>query len=86
MNTSTVGRGVVGVRKGKGLPSIVVTDRAGSRSPKLPAGCSVMAGADAGAGTDFLAVENGLVSVTPLSIDLTRHAALPDVERWLGSL
>ena len=44
------------------------------------------AGADAGAGTDFLAVENGLVSVTPLSIDLTRHAALPDVERWLGSL
>lgn len=44
------------------------------------------AGADAGAGTDFLAVENSLVSVTPLSIDLTRHAALPDVERWLGSL
>ena len=28
-------------------------------------------------GTDFKAVANGLVSVTPLSIDLTRHAALP---------
>ena len=44
------------------------------------------AGADAGAGTDFLAVENGLVSVTPLSIDLTRHAALADVGHWLASL
>ena len=44
------------------------------------------AGADAGAGTDFLAVENGLVSVTPLSIDLTRHAALPSISRWLESL
>ena len=47
---------------------------------------STSAGADAGAGTDFLAVENGLVSVTPLSIDLTRHAALPSVGRWLESL
>jgi hypothetical protein len=31
-------------------------------------------------------VENGLVSVTPLSIDLTRHAALPMIDRWLESL
>jgi 5'-nucleotidase len=44
------------------------------------------AGADAGAGTDFQAVERGLVSVTPLSIDLTRHAALADVGHWLASL
>jgi 5'-nucleotidase len=44
------------------------------------------AGADAGAGTDFLAVENGLVSVTPLQIDLTRHAALPTIGRWLETL
>jgi 5'-nucleotidase len=44
------------------------------------------AGADAGAGTDFLAVENGLVSVTPLQIDLTRHAAMPTIGRWLESL
>jgi 5'-nucleotidase len=47
-----------------------------------PAGAS----ADAGAGTDFLAVESGYVSVTPLSIDQTRHAALPTIERWLESL
>ncbi|MFI4868990.1 MAG: 5'/3'-nucleotidase SurE [Steroidobacterales bacterium] len=43
-------------------------------------------GADAGAGTDFLAVANGFVSVTPLSIDLTRHAALPTIGRWLEAL
>jgi 5'-nucleotidase len=28
----------------------------------------------------------GYVSVTPLQIDLTRHAALPVLERWLGGL
>ena len=44
------------------------------------------AGADAGVGTDFKAVSEGFVSVTPLSIDLTRHAALPTVARWLDSL
>jgi 5'-nucleotidase len=44
------------------------------------------AGADAGSGTDFLAVEQGFVSVTPLSIDFTRHAALPTLEQWLKHL
>lgn len=41
---------------------------------------------DAGRGTDFHAVAAGLVSVTPLSIDLTRHAALPEIGRWLEAL
>lgn len=41
------------------------------------------AGQDAGPGTDFDAVANGYVSVTPLQIDLTRHAAIPSIERWL---
>ena len=36
------------------------------------------AGNDAGQGTDFKAVADGFVSVTPLSIDFTRHAALPE--------
>jgi 5'-nucleotidase len=40
-------------------------------------------GADAGEGTDFHAVATGWVSVTPLQVDLTRHAALADVETWL---
>lgn len=38
---------------------------------------------DAGEGTDFHAVKNGFVSVTPLQIDLTRAAQLPLVEEWL---
>jgi 5'-nucleotidase len=41
------------------------------------------AGQDAGEGTDFHAIAHRRVSVTPLSIDLTRHAALPDIARWL---
>ncbi len=40
-------------------------------------------GADAGEGTDFDAVANGYVSVTPLQVDLTRHHALGDVADWL---
>ena len=41
---------------------------------------------DGGPGTDFHAVAEGFVSVTPLQTDLTRHSALPDVERWLGKV
>jgi 5'-nucleotidase len=38
---------------------------------------------DAGPGTDFYAVREGYVSVTPLQIDLTRHSALEAVSVWL---
>jgi 5'-nucleotidase len=38
---------------------------------------------DAGPGTDFHAVREGYVSVTPLQVDLTRHSALESVEAWL---
>lgn len=41
---------------------------------------------DAGPGTDFEAVAQGYVSVTPLQIDLTRHAALPQVGTWLEGI
>jgi 5'-nucleotidase len=40
-------------------------------------------GADAGEGTDFHAVRAGYAAVTPLAVDLTRHAALHDVRQWL---
>jgi 5'-nucleotidase len=40
-------------------------------------------GQDAGPGTDFHAVAEGYASITPLQIDLTRHAALAEIERWL---
>ncbi len=39
---------------------------------------------DAGEGTDFHAVRNGFVSVTPLQVDLTRHATIPLIAEWLG--
>jgi 5'-nucleotidase len=41
-------------------------------------------GADSGPGTDFHAVANGYVSVTPLQIDLTRHSAMEDIRDWLA--
>ncbi len=41
---------------------------------------------DAGDGTDFFAVKNNYVSVTPLQIDLTRHAMLNDLRQWVGRL
>jgi 5'-nucleotidase len=40
---------------------------------------------DAGPGTDFHAVENGYVSITPLQIDLTHGGQIEAVEQWLGS-
>lgn len=42
--------------------------------------------ADAGDSTDFHAINEGYVSVTPLQTDLTRHDALQDVARWLKDL
>jgi 5'-nucleotidase len=43
-------------------------------------------GQDDGVGTDFNAVAEGFVSVTPLQVDLTRHAALDTVRDWLQGL
>jgi 5'-nucleotidase len=41
---------------------------------------------DAGAGTDFNAVNAGFVSLTPLQVDLTRHSALDDLADWARGL
>lgn len=38
---------------------------------------------DGGEGTDFHAVEQGFVSVTPLQIDLTRHRGVAPLQYWL---
>lgn len=40
--------------------------------------------ADAGEGTDFHAVADGFVSVTPLQIDLTHYNLMPGVTEWLS--
>jgi len=43
-------------------------------------------GQKVGAGTDFHAVANGCVSVTPIKIDLTDHSAVEPVDAWLRTL
>ena len=40
---------------------------------------------DAGEGTDFHASAKGMVSVTPLQVDLTRYSQMQIVTRWLGA-
>ena len=42
--------------------------------------------ADAAPGTDFHAVEQGLVSVTPLRLDLTQHSQLDEIRGWAEPL
>ena len=42
------------------------------------------AGQDAGEGTDFHAIEQGAVSVTPLKVDLTRYEAVSGIADWLA--
>jgi 5'-nucleotidase len=42
--------------------------------------------ADAGEGTDFHAVANDFVSITPLQIDLTQYGQLDTVTTWLGGV
>jgi 5'-nucleotidase len=39
-------------------------------------------GGDAGPGTDFHAIAQHRVSITPLLVDLTRHAAMESVSVW----
>jgi len=41
---------------------------------------------DAGEGTDFFAVKQGYISVTPLQIDLTRYDSLQNLNQWLVDL
>ena len=41
---------------------------------------------DAGPGTDFFAIRNGCVSVTPLQIDLTRHSYVSALSDWVSNL
>ncbi len=41
---------------------------------------------DAGPGTDFHAVRNAKVSITPLHVDLTQYAALEKVASWIAGV
>nr|VFJ42778.1 MAG: 5'-nucleotidase /3'-nucleotidase /exopolyphosphatase [Candidatus Kentron sp. FW]VFJ59080.1 MAG: 5'-nucleotidase /3'-nucleotidase /exopolyphosphatase [Candidatus Kentron sp. FW] len=41
---------------------------------------------DAGPGTDFFAIKNNKVTITPIHADLTRHAALESVSNWIDKI
>ncbi|WP_028117045.1 5'/3'-nucleotidase SurE [Ferrimonas senticii] len=41
---------------------------------------------DAGPGTDFDAIANGYVSITPLKVDLTAHEQLAELTDWVATL
>jgi 5'-nucleotidase len=76
-------RGIEVTRLGKrhkAEPVIKLTTPRGETAYWIgPAG----AAADAGPGTDFHAVENRRVSVTPLRMDLTHSSQLPRARAWL---
>ena len=67
-------------KRHKAEPVIKLTTPRGESAYWIgPAG----AAADAGPGTDFHAVENRRVSVTPLRMDLTHPSQLPRAREWL---
>ena len=41
---------------------------------------------DAGPGTDFHAIRAGYISITPITVDLTRYTALDKVASWVATL
>ncbi len=43
-------------------------------------------GDDEGPGTDFYAVANGYISVTPIKIDLTSYSSIDTLKQWLNGL
>ena len=76
-------RGVRATRLGfrhKSEPIVKMTDPHGRTVYWVgPAG----GGADAGPGTDFHAIADGAVAVTPLRVDLTRHESVARLGDWL---
>ena len=43
-------------------------------------------GQDAGPGTDFHAIKNNNVSITPLQVDLTRYSVIDELSRWVEDI
>lgn len=41
---------------------------------------------DAGSGTDFNAIKTGYCSVTPLSVDMTAHQCLDNMQQWIKNI
>lgn len=76
-------RGFQATRLGQRHKSEPVIEREDPRGRKIywvgPAGAEQ----DAGPGTDFFAINNNYISVTPLQIDLTRYDSLENLQAWL---
>lgn len=66
--------------RAKGLPPEEVSDPRGRQRYWISLAGE---GDDAGEGTDFDAVKNGYVSVTPLQVDMTRHELISQVKDCL---
>jgi len=77
-------RGLACTRLGKRHPSEPVVRTLSPRGDTIYWVGAAGEAADASPGTDFHATANGLVSVTPLQIDLTHTEQLESVTRWLG--
>jgi 5'-nucleotidase len=76
---------VVVTRLGKRHPSEPVHVMESPRGGKIYWIGAAGAARDAGPGTDFHAVANGAVAVTPLQIDLTHAGQLEAVRDWIGA-
>ena len=64
-------------------PIVPLSDSVDTRQYRIgPAGDQ----ADAGPGTDFYAIANDQVSVTPLQIDMTRYSRMPEIAHWVSAL
>ncbi|WP_097460272.1 5'/3'-nucleotidase SurE [Mangrovitalea sediminis] len=72
----------LGHRSRSGLPQKVICPRGKERYWIGAAG----AGDDAGPGTDFHAVEEGCVSITPIQVDMTRYDAFSAATDWSEGL
>ncbi len=75
---------IVVARLGKRHPSEPVHVMESPRGGRIYWIGAAGAARDAGPGTDFHAVANGMVAVTPLQIDLTHVDRLDEVRGWLG--
>jgi 5'-nucleotidase len=76
-------KGLEVTRLGKRHPAQAAIEQVNHRGQKMywlgPAGGHM----DAGEGTDFYAIEQQRVSITPLGVDLTAHAQLNSLAQWL---
>ncbi len=79
-------RGIVATRLGRRHASEPVIPARDPRGREVFWIGAAGGGKDVEPGTDFHAVAQQQVSVTPLTVDMTRHAALPALGRWLAEL